>query len=42
MLRTRPDEKMSGVLANASVPLPRRAQALTLAVRTKIFPQQFR
>lgn len=42
MLRTRPDEKMSGVLANASVPLPRRAHALTLAVRTKVFPQQFR
>jgi hypothetical protein len=42
MLRTRPDERMSGVLANASVPLPRRAHALSLAVRTKVFPQQFR
>lgn len=42
MLRTRPDERMSGVLANASVPLPRRAHALSLAVRTKVFPAQFR
>lgn len=42
MLRSRPDERMSGVLANASVALPRRAHALSLAVRTKVFPAQFR
>jgi hypothetical protein len=42
MLRARPDEKMSSVISNASVALPRRARALSLAVRTKVFPVQFR
>jgi hypothetical protein len=36
-----PEQAMSRALATASVPLPRRARALGLAVRTKIFPAQF-
>ena len=42
MLRTPPEEKISSVLTDSSVPLPRRARALGLAVRTKVFPAQFR
>jgi hypothetical protein len=42
MLSTRPDEKMSGVISDASVALPRRMHAMGLAVRTKVFPEQFR
>jgi hypothetical protein len=42
MLSARPDEKMSGVIADASVALPRRVHAMGLAVRTKVFPDQFR
>ncbi|HSU94048.1 MAG TPA: hypothetical protein VLI43_10090 [Gemmatimonadaceae bacterium] len=41
MLRTPPEEKISSVLSDSSVPLPRRAHALGLAVRTKMFPAQF-
>jgi len=41
MLRMRPEEKISSVLSSTSVPLPRRAHALGLAVRTKVFPAQF-
>ena len=41
MLRTPPEEKISSVLSGVSVPLPRRAHALGLAVRTKVFPAQF-
>jgi hypothetical protein len=42
MLSVRPDEKMSGVISDASVALPRRVHAMGLAVRTKVFPEQFR
>jgi hypothetical protein len=42
MLRSRPDERISSVLSQASVRLPRRAHALGLAVRTKVFPEQFK
>jgi hypothetical protein len=41
MLRTPPEEKISSVLSGTSVRLPRRAHALGLAVRTKVFPAQF-
>jgi hypothetical protein len=42
MLSARPDEKMSGVISDATVALPRRVHAMGLAVRTKVFPDQFR
>lgn len=42
MLSSRPDEEISSVLSSSSVALPRRAHALSLAVRTKVFPSQFR
>jgi hypothetical protein len=42
MMRTRPDEIISGVISDASVALPRRARALSLAVRTRVFPAKFR
>ncbi|MEP7065125.1 MAG: hypothetical protein ABI889_03750 [Gemmatimonadota bacterium] len=42
MMRSRPDQIMSSVISDASVPFPRRARALGLAVRTKVFPAQFR
>ena len=41
MLRTPPEKRISRVLSDSSVPLPRRAHALSLAVRTKVFPAQF-
>jgi hypothetical protein len=41
MLRTRPEEKISSVLSSSSVAFPRRAHALGLAVRTKVFPERF-
>ena len=41
ILRTPPEEKISSVLSDSSVPLPRRAHAFGLAVRTKMFPAQF-
>jgi hypothetical protein len=41
MLRTPPEEKISTVLSDSSVRLRRRARALGIAVRTKVFPAQF-
>jgi hypothetical protein len=42
MLSVRPDEKMSGVISDASVAPRRRVHAMGLAVRTKVFPDRFR
>ena len=42
LLSARPDQKMSGIIADASVAPWRRVHALTMAVRTKMFPSQFR
>jgi hypothetical protein len=42
LLDDRPDRRMSSVIADAAVPLATRGHALTLAVRTKLFAEQFR
>jgi hypothetical protein len=42
MLHTPPEKRISSVLSDTLVPLPRRAHALGLAVRTKVFPARFR
>jgi hypothetical protein len=42
LLDDRPDRKMSSVIGRAAVPLATRGRALSLAVRTKIFAEQFR
>jgi hypothetical protein len=42
LLDDRPDRRMSSVIADATVPLATRGHALTLAVRTKLFAEQFR
>ena len=41
MLPYAPRGEDASVLSSTSVPLPRRAHALGLAVRTKVFPAQF-
>jgi hypothetical protein len=42
LLDDRPDRKMSSVIGSAAVPLATRGRALSLAVRTKLFAEQFR
>lgn len=42
LLSARPDRKMSSVIADAAVPLATRGHALSLAVRTRLFSEQFR
>ena len=41
LIANHPEQAMSRALATASVRLPRRARALGLAVRTKVFPGRF-
>lgn len=42
LLDDRPDRRMSSVIGDAAVPLATRGHALSLAVRTKLFAEQFR
>jgi hypothetical protein len=42
LLRARPDQQISAVLSSATMPVRRRVGALGLALRTKLFPAQFR
>ena len=42
MLSSRPDHKMSAVIADAAVPLATRGHALGLAVQARLFAEQFR
>jgi hypothetical protein len=41
LLRSRPDQQMSGVISDASVAFRKRVRAMNMAVRTKIFPHLF-
>lgn len=42
LLGDRPDRRMSSLIGDAAVPLATRGHALSLAVRTKLFAEQFR